>query len=50
MCRNGCGKPAVEDELCEDCLVEDLVEFAENYRRENDPDPPVLVMFDEPRN
>jgi len=46
MCRNGCTKPVVEDDLCEDCLVGELVEFAVKYRREEDPDPPVLVLFD----
>jgi hypothetical protein len=37
-CRNGCGKPAIEDKICEDCLVDELVEYAMRYRREDDPE------------
>jgi hypothetical protein len=43
-CRNGCEKPVVEDELCEDCLVNELVEFAKNYDPEKDPERVRLVM------
>jgi len=47
MCRNGCDAQVFEDDLCENCVIEDLVEYCVNYRRENDPDPPVLVLVND---
>lgn len=44
--RDGCNKPVMEDDLCEDHLVDAVIEYVVQYRRKDDPDPPVLVLFD----
>lgn len=44
QCRNGCDKPVFEDDLCEDCVIDALVEFAENYDPSKDPDRVRIVM------
>ena len=45
-CRRGCGRPVMEDETCEDCLVEDIVEYAMKYDREEDDDAPDLILVE----
>ena len=48
VCCRRCNKPDVMEEgLCMECLVDDLVEFAENYDPEKDPNRVRVVLFED---
>jgi hypothetical protein len=36
----------MEDETCEDCLVDELVEYTMKYDRDDDPEAPDLILVE----